>query len=62
MAVVGRWPLQGVRGSIMISVFKYLCWVCVGREEGGGEHNVYCAKFKAIVLYNDNLIINNMYR
>ena len=28
----------------MIPVFKYLCGVCVGREEG--EHNVYCTKFK----------------
>lgn len=33
-----------------------------GGGGGGGEHNVYCAKFKAIVPYNDNLIINNMYR
>ena len=35
--------------------------MCGGREEGG-EHNVYFAKFMAIVPYNDNLIINNMYR
>lgn len=44
----------------MIPVFKYLCGVCVGREEG--EHNVYCTKFMPIVPYSGNPIMNNIYR